>query len=91
MALTGKATESATHFRGRYPGWQFLASFANDGNFQTHMVSSGGKCAIARSNPPVWWQVELHKVYEINKVAITAMNYASKYLRFTSLFFVFSL
>ena len=33
---------------------------------------------MARNKPPVWWQVDLHKVYEINKVSITVRKEFSK-------------
>ena len=58
-----------------YPGSPFIASYAIDGDFGTYVNSSGGGCAIATDKVlPVWWQVELREVYEINKVAITGRN-----------------
>ena len=34
---------------------------------------------MVKNIPPVWWQVDLHKAYEINKVAITGKKQARKY------------
>ena len=71
VALKGTATQSATHVN-TWDTSPFIASYANDGNFETSMTETSGACSFAeRNKPPVWWQVDLLNVYEITKVAIT--------------------
>ena len=72
MALRGTATQSETHLNDDWAASPFIASYANDGNFETSMTETSGACSFAeRNKPPVWWQVDLLNVYEITKVAIT--------------------
>ena len=78
MALTGTATQSRDWAHQNYPGSPFIGSYAIDDNFETSVSAEGGTCAMARNKPPVWWQVDLHKVYEINKVSITVRKEFSK-------------
>ena len=49
----------------------FIASHANDGNFDTSLTETSGACSYTEPTPPVWWQVDLLETYEITKVAIT--------------------
>ena len=74
MALIGTATQSTTHANKALAGSPFVASHANDGNFETSVIHARGACSITESTPPVWWQVDLLDVYEITKVAITTRN-----------------
>ena len=81
VALRGTATQSHTHIYPDYASSPFLASYSNDGNFQTSMTatSTSGACSIAESSkPPVWWQVDLLKIYHITKVAITGRSRLGK-------------
>ena len=78
MALRGTATQSKTFVHPSYVGSPFVASHANDGNFDTSMTTSSGECSITRTTPPVWWQVDLLEVYEITKVAITGRKESGK-------------
>ena len=71
VALRGTATQSETHINYHWAPSPFVASYANDGNFETSMTQISGACSFAERNAPVWWQVDLLKVYEITKVAIT--------------------
>ena len=82
MALRGTATQSSVWTYGSYPGSPFVASYATDGNFETSVDSSGGTCAIMTDAAPVWWQVDLHKVYEINKIAITGRKGNRTYFKY---------
>ena len=71
VALGGVATQSETHIDTDWAASPFEASHANDGNFDTSMTESHGACTYTESTPPVWWQVDLLEIYEINKVAVT--------------------
>ena len=74
VALRGTATQSATHPNTDYAASPFVASHANDGNYGTSMTTTRGACSLTETTPPVWWQVDLLKVYEITKVAIAGRN-----------------
>ena len=79
VALRGTATQSETH-ANTWDTSPFVASYANDGNFDASMTPTSGSCAHTELTPPVWWQVELEKVYEITRVAITQRKeWASKH------------
>ena len=71
VALRGTATQSETHINTAWAPSPFVASYANDGNFDTSLTTTSGACSYTEPTPPVWWQVDLLKVYEITKVAIT--------------------
>ena len=71
VALTGTATQSSTYVNSDYAGSPFVARYAIDANFETTLTKSSGACAMVLNTAPVWWQVDLLKVYEINKIAIT--------------------
>ena len=71
VAVKGMATQSTTHIFEPYAASPLIASYANDGNFDTRLNETSGACAETRITPPVWWQVDLFEVYEIMKVAIT--------------------
>ena len=89
MALRGIATQSATSSNSRYPTSPFIASYANDGNFDTSMTETSGACSFADKNqPPVWWQVKLMEIYEITKVAITGRKefYSMHLINYKKLF-----
>ena len=77
MAPRGTATQSETYVNS-WPISPFVASYANDENFETSNTQSttNGGCSLVERNPPVWWQVDLLKVYEITKVAITGKKEA---------------
>ena len=82
VALRGIATQSATHINTAWAVSPFIASYSNDGHFETSMTttSTSGPCSIAEySKPPVWWQVDLLKIYHITKVATTGRNMHRKY------------
>ena len=64
MALDGTATQSSVYTESDYNGSPFDARYAID--------SICYFSAWTNNTPPVWWQVDLHKAYEINKVSITA-------------------
>ena len=67
----------------------FVASYANDGNYETSMIATSAiGCTITLNTPPVWWQVDLLQVYEITKVAISLRKEHSK-CRCKYLFFKF--
>ena len=70
MALRGIARQSETH-ANTWDNSPFIASYANDGNFDTSLTETTGACSFTEPTAPVWWQVDLLKVYEITKVAIT--------------------
>ena len=78
VALKGIATQSTDHVSGGFTASPFVASYAIDGSFETSVSSGRGACAIADPDVPVWWQVDLQKVYEITKVAITSRKEDSK-------------
>ena len=80
VALRGTATQSITHINTGWAGSPFIASYSNDGNFDTSMTQNSGKCSYTESNPPVWWQVDLLEVYEITKIAITGRKEYSKFV-----------
>ena len=82
VAPRGIATQSENHINTRYAASPFIASYANDGDLGSSMVttSTRGLRAIAEVTPPVWWQVDLLKVYEITKVAITRRQAYGKYV-----------
>ena len=71
VALGGTATQSSDD-----TGYDSspLASLSIDGNFDTSLTTTNVVCSKTGNTPPVWWQVDLHKVYEINKVAITGRS-----------------
>ena len=71
VAITGTATQSSTHVDRGWAASPFVASHANDGNLGSAITSSSGACAMTSSTVPIWWQVDLKKIYEIRKVAIT--------------------
>ena len=71
VALRGIATQSHTHIDTAWAASPFVASYANDGNLETTLTTTSGACSFAAMIPPVWWQVDLLKVYEITKVAVT--------------------
>ena len=74
MALRGTATQSTTYSESGYRASPFV-SYANDGNIDTNIVqSSETGCSLTEPTPPVWWQVDLLKVFEITKVAITGRD-----------------
>ena len=78
VAVRGTATQSVTHLNTGYAASPFVARYANDGDLGTGMnpTATSGLCAIAEAIVPVWWQVDLLKMYEITKVAITGrQNY----------------
>ena len=78
MARRGVATQSTDHVNNGFVGSPFVASHANDGNFDQDLVQTSGACAHTENTPPVWWQVDLLEVYEITKVAIANRNQHSK-------------
>ena len=78
MALGGTATQSETVVNPLYFGSPFVASHANDGNFDAGVTTSSGECSITVDTPPVWRQVDLLEVYEITKVAINGKKEGSK-------------
>ena len=78
MALRGIATQSETFINTAYTSSPFVASHANDGNIEASMTATSGACSIVQRNPPVWWQVDLQKVHEITKVAITRWDKSGK-------------
>ena len=74
VALRGVATQSETHANTDFAASPFIASYANDGNFDTSMTTTRGACSLTETTSPVWWQVDLLEVYEITKVAITGRD-----------------
>ena len=71
VALRGTATQSADYVQSNYHASPFVAGHANDGNLETSMAPSRDACSLTKDTPPVWWQVDLLKVYVITKIAIT--------------------
>ena len=71
VAMRGTAMQSKNWLSNGWATSPFVASYANDGNFDSSMTATGGACSLTGATPPVWWQVDLLKVYEITKVAIT--------------------
>ena len=72
VAVTGSATQSSTApVNTDLPGSPFVASYAIDGIFDTSFSQAGGGCSSTDITTTAWWQVDLLKVYEITKVAIT--------------------
>ena len=69
--MRGRATQRTTYVNNDYASSPFVASYANDGNFNTNLFIGGRTCARTEKTPPVWWQVDLLAVYEISKVMIT--------------------
>ena len=78
IALGGTATQSSTYIDTNYAASPFVASHAIDGNVDNWMNYTSGACSRIRNTPPVWWQVDLRDVYEINRVAITAWSRTCK-------------
>ena len=78
VAVKGTATQSSTSVNTRYVASPFVASYANDGNFDTNLVLRSGACSYTKNTAPFWWQVDLLKVFEINKVAITTRSVVGK-------------
>ena len=71
VALRGIASQSVTHINTGWAPSPFVASYANDGNFDTSLTATSGACSYTEPNAQVWWQVDVLKVYEITKVALT--------------------
>ena len=95
VALRGTATQSETHAHDAWASSPFIASYANDGNFDTSVTEASGPCTFAEPRPPIWWQVELQEVYEITKVAITGRkenrNYVFNYHYIIFFIFVYQM
>ena len=88
VALTGKATQSSVWIDFAFASSPFVASYANDGNMETSQTASSTRCSIVKSRPtPVWWQVQLDRVYEIHRVAITAIDGSGGKLGFSCIYF----
>ena len=79
MALRGTATQSSDWVQHSFRASPFIAGHANDGNFDTVVTETSGACSLTKDTPPVWWQVDLLKVYEITKVAITGRKWWCKH------------
>ena len=75
VALRGNATQSTTYTEAGWAASPFVASYANDGSTEAGMTRTNMACSRTSNIPPVWWQVDLQKVYDITKVAITHWNY----------------
>ena len=80
VALRGTATQSTTYTQSNYRASPFVASYANDGHFETSMIETSEiGCTITRNIRPVWWQVDLLQVHDITKVAISGRKEHCKY------------
>ena len=79
VALRGTATQSTDWLQCSFHASPFVASHANNGNFETSVIPSRGACSLTKDTPPVWWQVDLLKVYVIAKIAITGREEWCKY------------
>ena len=70
VALRGNATQSSTRSIAFSAGSPYVASYANDGDFDT-----GDTCSKTEHGTPTWWQIDLQELYLITKVAITSSDF----------------
>ena len=79
VAPRGIASQSTgLHVNTRYAASPFLPSYANDGNIESTMTETSGACSKIPGISPVWWQVDLLKVYQITKVVVTRWDRSGK-------------
>ena len=72
IARNGIATQiSDYYFAAR--GNPDYASYATDGDFSTN-INGIGRCAHTNGHAGAWWQVDLRKSFQIQKVSITTRD-----------------
>ena len=86
VALNGIATQ-ITNFNHGY-GDPDYASYAIDGDFSTDILGARHRCAVTLNNMyGAWWQVDLLRLYIIEKVALTTRKlYGTHLISFTILY-----
>ena len=72
IARNGIATQ-ISDYNNAARGTPDYASYAIDGDFSTN-INGIGRCAHTNGHAGAWWQVDLRKRFQIQKVSITTRD-----------------